>query len=195
MRLATLAIVTSLLVQEIQAQANSCGGPDLPCEETLSESCTFAIESGMVKAEGGYSLRDAPDGDGCILCVPPSGEWTGPLPCETCDCDAATGKLDSCGRLGPRSIFTDESGAACPPSEYIFSDYEAKEWVDSCPSFEEMEVQCSSAPNDKVNESSAPGDNAKESSAPVDNTSDTVARLSFFSSMMATCGLFLACCY
>jgi hypothetical protein len=129
----SLFLVTALLRHErAEAYASVCVGPELPCEVPFTSTCIELLMKGEATTE--YSLRDDDTNGGCVLCVPPGGEWIGPNPCPDCEC--VDGEI-ACFALAGGYVHADGGTAPCPPSEYEgFNDFSVV--TTRCPSPEEI---------------------------------------------------------
>jgi hypothetical protein len=113
LRLPSALALLLLLPERADAGALFCDKPDVPCEMPLVESCLDLLTQGVVKTTD--LLRDDDETDGCIVCAPPGGSYTGPMPCPTCEC------IDGeavCFSLGAIYLAADQGTGECPPSDY-----------------------------------------------------------------------------
>jgi hypothetical protein len=126
-------VLLLLLPERADAAAMSCGEPDVPCEMPFVESCLVLLTQGVVKTTD--LLRDDTETDGCILCVPPGGSYTGPNPCPTCECMEGEAV---CFGLAGLYLSANEGSGVCPPSDYAdFTDFTVETPV--CPTAEGLD--------------------------------------------------------
>jgi hypothetical protein len=100
--------------------APSCDGvPDVPCEVPFDSTCVDLLSTGQATTDD--ILRDDELTGGCILCVPPGGQFVSAGGCPSCSC---MGSEIACVGGGVSAFGVDANAGECPPSQYAdFTDF------------------------------------------------------------------------